>query len=379
MREHINLNQEDVNQDIPVNEKITKNSIRSRIPIRVQLNHKIIAATPKVNCYSNVKSEPEKPYRRDRNRLLSNHGKRYGIFASESQVMKNRKHNCYEKSKLFERQQLYYEKVTSEMKVLLEKWEYYASGDNGNSSSETNELPEHHKFTVSNNEILTLLKGLGEKAIQFHYHRTTNTLNEKASEDFFDNILNLKNKIFEAIKEGMMRFLEYEKEIDHLKATNEDLTGKLRSADQKLINQAIENKSIQESREGSFKKIEEKLRDIIEKLQCQFRAQKLLQAKTERELAVLRSDYFAVERTNSKLNAELATCSEKLDECHKLNGIMEEKANLRLKEQEEIVRKYEEQLVASHTTIDRMENELIDARNKNHEYDAAQTKGKPLR
>lgn len=193
---------------------------------------------------------------------------------------------------------------------------------------------------------------------------------------FFANGLNLKTKLIEATKKGNEKFAEYEHTISQLKGTVADLTDKIKLAEEQLVTQAAENTSIQESRAESFKAIEEKLRGIIEKLQCQFRGQKLLQAKTERELAVLRSDYFTLERENNKISEALTNCSDEMKDCQKVNESLKEKVSFQCQENEKIEKRYEEQLVALHTTIDRLENELVDARNKNNEHSAAHTKGK---
>ncbi len=376
------------------NKIITKNVIRSRIPVRIPFNENVTVVNPKPNTSSTAQTKsvstlPEKPYGKDRTRLVSSYGKRFGKSALESQIsFKYRKYN-WEKSKLI-RQQLNYERECDEMKLLLEKMKTNAIGDCPNQSgcllgtqdSSSDRRREeissvHHKFIVSNIEIFTLLKGLGEKAIQLYYYQTMNKLNKKSNQDlnFFANISDLKTKCIKAAKEGHNKFLEFEQEINQLKAINKDLKDKLKLAEQSLVTQATENKSIQEGREESFTKIEERLRDIIEKLQCQFRAQKLLQAKTERELAILRSDFFTVERENSKLNVEFTSCSNELKDCQKVNGTLKDKIASNRKENEEIIKRYEEQLVASHRTIDRMENELIDSRNKNNEHNAAHMNG----
>ncbi|XP_037043138.1 uveal autoantigen with coiled-coil domains and ankyrin repeats protein-like [Bradysia coprophila] len=361
-------------RDIQPNKKITKNVITSRIPIRVPLNAKVAETdtSPKNSCIHHKKSltsVPEKPYGRDRTRLTSSFGKRFGKTALESPIsFKCRKENR-EKSKLI-KQQLSYEKECEEMRVLLDKMQINASGDSTNDQSgcQLNGV----RFNINDRKIEEL--SLGENAIQLYYHQTLKNLNENENVKFFANILNLKTKLIEATTEGNKKITEYEHKIGQLNGTIEELTAKIKLAEQQLVTQAAENTSIQESRTESFKKIEEKLRGIIEKLQCQFRSQKLLQAKTERELAVLRSDYFALEIENNKLSEALTNCSDERQDCQKLNESLKEKVSFHCQENEKIVRTYEEQLVALHTTIDRMENELVDARNRNNEYSAAHTK-----
>lgn len=217
---------------------------------------------------------------------------------------------------------------------------------------------------------------MDEKAIQLHYHQILKILNKNENVEFFASILNLKTKLGEASTEENKKFAEYEHKINQLNDTIEKLTDKIKLTEQKLVSQADENMSIQESRTESFKKIEGKLRGIIEKLQCQFSGQKLLQAKTERELAVLQSDYFSLERENKKLGEVLTNCSDELNGYQKDNESLKEKVSFHCQESEKIVKKYEEQLVPLHTTIDRLENELVDARNKNNEYSSAHAKGK---
>lgn len=396
MKEHINFkDSKDSSREVQVNKILPNNVIRSRIPIRIPLKEKIEVtnASQLTSCISQTNSVttlPEIRYGRDRTRLVSKHGKRFGKSTLESQIsFKYRKYN-WEKSMLI-KQQLNYDKECDEMKVLLEKMknvgddvnksnEFYKTNASGDCSSDLINQglsSVHHKFMTANAEIFSLLKGLGAKAIQVCYYRTMKNLNKETNEDvnFFATIQTLKTKFFEVAKEGNNKFLEYENEVNQLKATNADLTEKLKMTEQRLVTQATENKAMHDSREESFTKIEEKLRDIIEKLQCQFRAQKLLQAKTERELAVLRSDFFILERKNDKLNVEFTDCSNELEICRKNNEMLKEKAAHHSKEKEEIVKKYKQQLVASHRTIDRMENELMETKNKSRECSAAQTKG----
>lgn len=405
MKEHINIKgSKESTQEVSNNVR-SKNIVRSRIPIRIPpLKDKFSVTNtlpkPKTSCLAPIKSmafQPEVRYGKDRTRLVSNCGKRFGKSALESQIsLKYRKYN-WEKSKLI-KQQLNYEKECDEMKELMGKVKTVgesefrfnefdlcndtkASGDSVNNElsldpqdcdRQRQEMSSvHHKLMTSNTEIFTLLKGLGEKATQLYYHQTMKSLNRKPNDNFFANILKLKTKFLEATKEGNYKFLEYENEINQLKTTNEDLTEELKLAKQQLVSQATENKSIQDNREESFMKIEEKLRDIIDKLQCQFRAQKLLQAKTERELAVLRSNYFSLERENNKLT----NCSNELKDCQMINGKLKEQADFHCKEKEEMVKKYEKQFVGLHSTIDRMESELMEARSKNNEFSAANTKG----
>lgn len=395
MKEHINLKGSKESTREVDNKICSKNIVRSRIPVRIPLKDKfaVTNALPKTGSVPQIKPvsfQPEKRYGKDRTRPASNYGKRFGKSALETQIsFKYRKCN-WEKSKLI-KQQVNYEKECDEMKGLLEKIQTVgesefnevdlcidtkASGDSVNKQFKCQmNKPElssvHHKLMTSNAEIFTLLKGLGEKATQLYYHQTMKSLNKQPNDNFFVNIQKLKTKFFEATKEGNYKFSEYENEVVQLKATNEDLAGKLKLAEQQLVTQATENKSIHDSREESFMKIEGKLRDIIEKLQCQFRAQKLLQARTERELAVLRSDFFTLERENNKLT----NCSNDLEDCQKINVRLQEKVDLHCKEKEEMVNKYEKLLVASHTTIDRMESELMEARSKNNEFSTAHMKG----
>lgn len=117
-------------RDVPTN-KFTK--IVSRIPIRIPPNAKKTETTelpknisaPRNTSLTNL---PEKPYGRDRSRLMSSYGKRLGKSSLESQIsIKCRKENR-EKSK-FVKQQLSYEKECGEMRVLLEKMQINASGD----------------------------------------------------------------------------------------------------------------------------------------------------------------------------------------------------------------------------------------------------------
>lgn len=410
MKEHINFNGSNKTiREVQPN-KVFQINVRSRIPIRIPIKDKIsvISAAPKTSCISQIKSVstlPEKRYGKDRTRLVSNYGKRFSKTVLETQISsKYRKYN-WEKSKLIN-QQLNYEKECDEMKVLLEKMKNFGDGEftfsnNTNTSCDvgvTNEFPigcqmnelrlststsknyreesttaVHHRFLTSNTEIFALLKALGEQAIELYYHQTMNNDNKTSNDNvnFFANFLKLRTGLFEATNEGNNKLLEYNNEINQLKSTNEDLTEKLKLAEQQLVTQAAENKSIQENREESFMKIEEKLRDIIEKFQCQFRAQKLLQAKTERELAVLRSDFFMLEREKNKLNVEFTSCCNELKECQKVNVVLKEKADVHCKEQEEMGKK----LVATQKTIDRLEFELVAARNKSNECNAAQVKG----
>lgn len=115
------------------NKKITQNNTGSRIPIRIPPNAKIAdpSALPKHSCIPTKKpltSLPEKPYGRDRARLMSSYGKRFGKSALESQIsLKCRKEN-WERSKLI-RQQFSYGKECEEIRVLLEKMQINASGD----------------------------------------------------------------------------------------------------------------------------------------------------------------------------------------------------------------------------------------------------------
>lgn len=416
MKEHISTNDSKQSvRDVQVMKKFPING-RSRIPIPISHNHKIAVknSSPKASsCISQVKSLsilPEKRYGKDRTRLVSNYGKRCSKTQLETQISsKYRKYN-WEKSKLI-KQQLNYDREWDEMKVLLEKMTNVGDGesmfcDNANTCS--NGAPNqfqsryrikglqlstpdyscgdlkgeelgsvHHKLMTSNTEIFTLLKALGEQAIELYYHQTMKSLNKRSNEDvnFFTNFLKLKTKLFEVTKEGNNKFLQFKNEIDRLKSTNEEVAEKLKLTEQELVTQATEYKSMQENREESFKKIEEKLRDIIEKLQCQFRAQKLLQAKTDRELAILRSDYFTLQREKSKLSVEFTNCSDELKDCQKISGMLKENMGFLCQEKEEMGKKYEQQIVASQTTIDRLENELVDERNKNNKFNAAQIKG----
>lgn len=410
MKEHINLNGSNKSIREVQSNKICQINVRSRIPIRIPIKDKftVTNASPKsISQIKSVSTLPEKRYGKDRTRLVSSYGKRFSKTTLETQISsKYRKFN-WEKSKLI-KQQLSYEKECDEMTVLLEKMKNFGDGEftitnNTNTCgvSVTNEFPiqcqmnelrlntensknyreestaVHHRFMTSNTEIFTLLKTLGEQAIELYYHQTMNNHNKTSNDNvnFFANFLKLRTGLFEATNEGNNKLLQYNNEINQLKSANEVLTEKLKSAEQQLVTQAEENKSIQENREESFMKIEEKLRDIIEKFQCQFRAQKLLQAKTERELAVLRSDFFMMEREKNKLDVEFTSCCNELKDCQKTNVVLKEKVDFHCKEMEEMGKKYEQQLVATQTTIDRLEYELVAARNKSNECNAAQIKG----
>lgn len=406
MTESINLNCPKKSIREVDNKLYSKNIVRSRIPIRIQREDKftITNASPNTLCAHMLKSssfKPQKRYGKDRTRMVSNYGKRFGKSAMESQIsFKYKKYN-WEKSKLV-KQQVNYAKECDEMKILLEKFkkggereskwngldffdDTKASGDCLKHQFQIHERLDlqdcdlkrqelsavHPEFASSNTVIFTLLKRLGDNAIQLFCNQTMKTINKKPDDNFLANILKLKTEFLEVTKERNFKLLEYENEIKQLKSSNKDITAKLRLSQQQLVIQASENTSIQDIREESFVKIEEKLRNIIEKLQCQFRTQKLLQAKTESDLAVLRSEFFTLERENSKLT----NCSSELEDCHKNNERLIDKVAVLSKENAELMKKYEKQLVASHVTIDRMKGEIMEARNNNNECKAAQMKG----
>lgn len=419
MKKHINkkVSKENIRDS---NSIISSNNRRSRIPVRIPLNGETVVKTPSSTAsiiqrktIKSVSFVPEKIYGKERNRFPTSYGKRFGKNTLESQISLKHKKCRWEKTKLI-KQQLNYKKEYSEMKMLLQKLEDvggdselkvnesdFCNSGNGSGDSinlmnqfqngcESNKMLPYtvgcgdninssvrHTYMTSNTEIFALLKGLGEKAIQLYYHQTTKNVDCKPMEDvnFFRNILKLKTKFSEATNEGNHKIMKYENELNQLKVTNADLIKKLKLKEQQLASQATENKSIHDSREESFMKIEEKLRGVIDKLQCQFRTQKLLQAKTERELAVCRSDLFSLELEKNKLSVEINRCTNELKECQKMNENLTEKSFLDRKENEELIGRYEQQLTASHTQIDRMENDLMEAKKRSDEYHTAQMKG----
>lgn len=398
--------------------EINAKNRRSRIPIptndwipKRKTVEKSISLIPSLTTQNYSASlPPEISYGKDRTRLVSRKdGKRPTKSSMESEISTKYCKYKLEKTKLL-KQQWNFRREYEEMKKLLENLKSIGVREvelpesetgNENGAGDMNDVFEKFQksFEVSelctfvqnddlnsvpqnlitaNAEIFNLLKELGEKVIQMYCHEAMGDDHDRPHDDLclLQNIVKIKNQFYDAIIEGNNKFLECEKEIGQLKVQTEGLQEKLALAEQQLATKETANEANNVNREKSFMNIEEKLREIIEKLQCQFKAQKLIQEKTENDMDILRSKFLSTDSDNQTLSAELNACKDQLEDYEQTIDTLREKVSGCRKENEETIQKCEAQLMAAENRINQLENELIEKRNETETLDAMQIESK---